>query len=185
MNCKHLFILGSFTVALGLVVAACGGTTPVAPTAAPTAQPTEAPTAAAVSPTSAPATAIPTLSPNQTVGTKAEDLAGIWRGLPGQAGDPSIHWKFEENGTYRVAFTVEQFAEGYSIESGTFSFNGNQVSLTASGAIGCGADSGPGTYEARITKQNDEPFRLRMILINDQCPNRRNSLSGPMPWVNP
>lgn len=112
--------------------------------------------------------------------TKTEDIAGMWQGRGGAPGDPPILWRFEADGTYRLAFTEEQFADGFFIERGTYTFDGAKLSLVPE-QNGCAPEIG--IYVAQITKKGDLPPNLTMIAVDDPCPNRKTSLAGPMPMM--
>ena len=130
--------------------------------------------------------ATPTLAPNQVITNSTEQILGIWRGRSGSAGDPpQTYWWFQEDGTYRVAFEVSQFNEGYSVEAGKFTFDGTSLTFVA-GRGGCSGDSGldTGVYEARLTSNTDgTPGKLSFTVLNDNCDPRKNGLRGLLPYV--
>lgn len=127
-----------------------------------------------------------TLAQNQVIASSPEQILGVWRGRPGSAGDPpQTYWWFMEDGTYRVAFEISQFNEGYSIEAGKFSFAGTSLTLVA-GRGGCAGDStsDTGVYEARLTSNSDgTPDKLNFTVVNDNCVPRKNGLPGLLPYV--
>jgi steroid delta-isomerase-like uncharacterized protein len=129
--------------------------------------------------------ATPTLAPNQVMATTIDQLIGIWRGRAGSPGDPpQTYWWFRDDGTYRVAFEIAQFNEGYSIEAGAYAFEGASLVLVA-GKGGC-ADpaSNTGTYEAKLTSNADgTPSQLTFTILNDSCDPRKTGLSGLLPYV--
>jgi hypothetical protein len=57
-----------------------------------------------------------------TAALKAGDIAGVWRGAAsGVPGDPATSfWRFNADGTYQVAFTLDQIKENSFVETGSF-----------------------------------------------------------------
>lgn len=136
----------------------------------------------------APTAELPPLAPGETVITSnAELAASLWRGRGGNPDDPpQTIWRFDAAGSYRVAFEVEQFAEGYFIEAGKYSFEGNQLILTAT-SRGCAAipEEAVGRYEARITLQGGKASRIRLLPLTESCADRQRALTGFLPAVQP
>jgi hypothetical protein len=133
---------------------------------------------------------LPALVEGETVVTSSEELVGIWRGRGGSPGDPpQAFWEFTGEGAYRVAFNLQDLIDGFSIEAGQYSFEGNVLVLQASRG-GCAADDeknqySTGRYEARITRSDSGRVTLRMISIEEACISRRTSLGGVLPIVEP
>lgn len=126
--------------------------------------------------------------PQQTekVVSSAELMTGIWRGRPGSPGDPpQTYWWFQADGTYRAAFEVFQFNENYSIESGSFTFDGTSLTLKADDG-GCAGDPAfdTGVYEVKLISNADgTPARLTFTMLDDDCNPRKNAIRGPLSFV--
>jgi hypothetical protein len=128
----------------------------------------------------------PTLMANQVIVTSSEQIIGVWRGRGGSPGDPpQMYWWFQADGTYRVAFEISQFAEGYSVEAGSYSFDGTAFTMKA-GKGGCAGDptTDTGVYELRlISKADGTPEKLSFVILNENCDPRKNSTRAFLPYM--
>jgi steroid delta-isomerase-like uncharacterized protein len=129
---------------------------------------------------------LPPLSADQALVGTASELAGIWRGRAGSPGDPpESFWWFKPDGTYQIAYTVEQLREGFAVERGTYSVQEGRLVLHAT-AAGCADDvaEATGTYQVRLARTADgQPYRLQLLSLSDECTPRKNGTQGFMPFL--
>jgi steroid delta-isomerase-like uncharacterized protein len=117
-----------------------------------------------------------------TAALKSGDIAGVWRGAAsGVPGDPATSfWRFNADGTYQVAFTLDQIKENGFVETGSFKIEGDKLTLEAStGCIDTAAEK-IGVYTVSL-----DSGRLLLKVESDSCTGRKNSLRAAMPSVKP
>jgi hypothetical protein len=132
--------------------------------------------------TSQPVVVPPTLPPESTstpapveaLASSVDDLLGIWW-YP-KAG---MKLEFNADGTVR-AFSGS--ANIGTIDEGKYTFDNGKVIFTGSAVC----DINSTTYEAYVTKQDDERISLRLQVIGtDACADRAKALEGVGKFQNP
>ncbi len=161
------WVIGSTLVVLLLVRCGAPPATPVAPTIPPTATPIPS-TATPVPPTDTPTPKPPTATPTETftLATSAEEIVGTWH-------KRSLYIRFDEDGTFREAYSLDGLDRPFSINS--YQFEGTQIVTTevsVSGVPSCGDMIG--IYEIRLLESGN----IQIVTIKDQCHPRAGFISG-------
>jgi hypothetical protein len=136
MNKKPVFGLMALMMVMALLAAQCpppATPTPVPPTATlmqvpPTATPTQVPPA----PTPTPIPPTPTPAPTPVLATSAKDILGTWFGL----GAEGLYQRFNADGTFHTATSLEALTSNKPDVVSTFRFEGTQLILTEVSATG-------------------------------------------------
>jgi len=87
-----------------------------------------------------------------------EDLIGVW-----ETDEPSFV-QFNEDGTYRIAFSEETLQES-PVERGAFTLEGTSFTLISDEASESCAEGDRGRYENEVLGDD----RIRQVLVEDEC----------------
>jgi hypothetical protein len=122
-------------------------------------------------------TPAPTEASLPTLATSTDELIGVWKL---GSGPRTLFFRFDEDGSYRMALGVVTNLEGSPQHFGQYKFEGGLLTfITNDESPVCAGQSG--TYEVRLLKQR----QLALALREDQCSIRADSNFSPLEPYSP
>ena len=132
--------------------------------------------------TQAPRPPLVTCDPGKNVpcvvlASKTSDMAGIWKQyISNPAFVPSGGMgfsRFNVDGTFVLADTADHTAAPYkNFPHGTFSFDGNRMTINVQNVLATMPECARGTSEVRVIHLGDQPVGMIFTPIEDTCKGR-------------
>ena len=150
-----------FISLLAILLSACQPITTPQPTSNP---PTNPPIPTSTNTQAPPGTATP--APVEALASSVSELVGVWF-----LSQCPCKLELKADGTYRVwdSWSGTQAEGNFTLDAGKVTWVTSQPTC----------NDQPATYEAFITKENDKPVKLRLVLVgSDPCTTRAENSKG-------
>jgi hypothetical protein len=128
--------------------------------------------------------------PCVVLASKTADMAGIWKQYqsnPAFAPSGGMGYiRYSADGTFALADRPENTAAPYrTFPHGSFSFEGNRVTLDVQGVAPNMPECARGVYEVRVIRLGDQPVGMNFTPIEDTCKPRLSDTAQVQLYVGP
>jgi hypothetical protein len=123
-----------------------------------------------------------TLAPGETIASRPEDIAGIWK-IFYTPGGGVAYIRYNLDGTWVIGASLEALTSDppRTLLKGTYRFDGEQFTTFDTQ---CGMQT-PGIYQFRITFEDGAPTKLNYVLIKESCRERGGDFRAGGSWAQP
>ena len=128
--------------------------------------------------------------PCVVLANKTSDMAGIWKQYqsnPAFAPSGGMGYiRYSADGTFNLADAPENTAAPYkTFPHGTFSFEGNRMTLNTQGVPPGMPECARGVYEVRVIRLGVQPVGISLTALEDTCKPRLKDVTQVQLYVAP
>ena len=127
-------------------------------------------------------------APCVVLANKTSDMAGIWKQYQSNPAFAPLggmgYIRYNADGTFALADTPENTAGVYkTFPHGTFSFEGNRMTLNVQGVPPNMPECARGVFEVRVIRLGDQPVGMSFTPLEDTCKPRLSDTAQVQVYV--